>query len=215
MPSTPPSRQYAGESLENRQARRKQQFMQAGLQLFGTHGYRKTTVRMLCQEAGLTDRYFYESFGSTEDLLVAVYETQINAVGHAINLALAEAMPMGAQAAIRAGLNAVFSLVSDPRVGRVFLLEILGVSPRVDAVYMRHFKGFADAMVVLARHLYPAIDLSEDESRMVGLALIGAVSQSATYWLLGQYKESQSTLVSANARLIEGLVKTLITDAVV
>jgi len=206
MPSTPPSRQYAGESLVNRQTRRKQQFMQAGLQLFGTHGYRKTTVRMLCQEAGLTDRYFYESFDSTEDLLVAVYEAQMGALGEAINAALADAMPKGADAAIQAGLNAVFSLVADPRVGRVFLLEILGVSPRVDAAYMRNFKGFADAMVMLARHLYPAIDLSEDEARMVGLALIGAVSQSATYWMLGQYKESQSTLVSANARIIQGLL---------
>ena len=82
MTRSPPDlgvgRTYAGESLSERTARRRQQFLDAGLQVFGTTGYRTATVRQLCKQAGLTDRYFYESFASTEDLLVAVYEREFD-----------------------------------------------------------------------------------------------------------------------------------------
>jgi AcrR family transcriptional regulator len=202
-------RRYAGESLADRQARRKQQFMHAGLELFGTQGYRKTTVRMLCQTADLTDRYFYESFAHTEDLLVAVYQAQMAAVAQDMNLAVAAHLGEGTQAVVQAALRAVFAQVAKPCVGRIILLEILGVSATVDALYMRTFNGFADAVVTLARHLHPTMALSDEEARVVGLAIIGAVTQSATYWMLGHYKESQETLVKCNALIIEGLLNTL------
>ena len=66
-------RPYAGERPGERVLRRRQQFLDAGLELFGSIGYRATTVRILCKQAKLTDRYFYESFTSTEDLLLEVY----------------------------------------------------------------------------------------------------------------------------------------------
>lgn len=206
-------RKYAGESLENRQLRRRQQFMQAGLHLFGTQGYRKTTVRMLCAEAGLTDRYFYESFESTEDLLVAVYEAQIEQVQHAVVQAVAnEQFAQTPMLAIKTALHAVFSLTAQPGWGRVFWMEVLGVSPRVDAVYVRTFNLFTDLVLMLTRHFYPKLTISGDEERVVGMALIGAVGQSATYWMLGGYQQPLDTLVSGNARIFEGLVKTLVPD---
>lgn len=204
-------RKYAGESLENRQLRRRQQFMQAGLHLFGTQGYRKTTVRMLCAEAALTDRYFYESFESTEDLLVAVYEAQIEQVQQAVVQAVVnEQLAQAPMQAIKTALHAVFSLTAQPGWGRVFWMEVLGVSPRVDAVYVRTFNLFTDLILMITRHLYPNLRISGDEERVVGMALIGAVGQSATYWMLGGYQQPLDTLVSGNARIFEGLVKTLV-----
>lgn len=71
--------------------------MAAGLELFGTVGYRATTVRMLCKQAGLIDRYFYKNFTDTEDLLAAVYTESVDRieaeVGEAIGPALASRDP--------------------------------------------------------------------------------------------------------------------------
>ena len=64
-------RTYGGESADDRLTRRRRQLLDAGLELFGTAGYRATTVRQLCREAKVSDRYFYEQFDSTEDLLLA------------------------------------------------------------------------------------------------------------------------------------------------
>ena len=48
--------------------------MKAGLELFGTIGYARTSVRAVSAAASLNSRYFYESFGSREDLLYSVYQ---------------------------------------------------------------------------------------------------------------------------------------------
>jgi hypothetical protein len=71
-------RSFRGVSAEQRQAERQQKLLEAGLQCFGTHGFYKVTVREICAEAKLTERYFYESFKNTESLLVAVYQRLIH-----------------------------------------------------------------------------------------------------------------------------------------
>ena len=46
---------YGGLSLEDRKKQRREQFLQAGINVFGTSGFRSATVRSLCKEAKLTD----------------------------------------------------------------------------------------------------------------------------------------------------------------
>src|ERR1700760_2964539 len=67
------ARSYGGLAREERVAARRARFIEAGVELFGTHGFRGATVRGVCAAAGLTDRYFYESFPTLEALLAAVY----------------------------------------------------------------------------------------------------------------------------------------------
>src|SRR6516225_11124270 len=71
--AAPTARPYAGLAMEERVAARRARFIEAGIELFGTQGFRGATVRGVCAAAGLTDRYFYESFESLEALLVAAY----------------------------------------------------------------------------------------------------------------------------------------------
>ena len=167
--SSTSGRAYAGESLSERVARRRSQFLDAGLEVFGTTGYRTATVRQLCRQAELTDRYFYESFASLEDLLVAVYERQFDQLQQVVLQALAEdAVLSDPMSAVEAGLQALFDMASDPRVARVCWLEVLGVSPRVDAVYTRTFERFASLVVAFARQRFPNFDVSDDEARVQG-----------------------------------------------
>ncbi|MBT9609927.1 TetR/AcrR family transcriptional regulator [Aquabacterium sp.] len=207
-------RTYAGESLSERTARRRQQFLDAGLEVFGTSGYRTATVRQLCRQAGLTDRYFYESFASTEDLLVAVYEREFDHLQHVVLAALmGEAAQQDPTAPIEVALNALFEMASEPRVARVCWLEVLGVSARVDGVYTRTIERFAALVVAFARQRFDAVDVDEAESRMLGIALIGAVSQPVTHWLLGGYREDRATMVAATSRVFRGVIDGLRQEA--
>lgn len=214
MTRSPPDlgvgRTYAGESLTERTARRRQQFLDAGLQVFGTTGYRTATVRQLCKQAELTDRYFYESFASTEDLLVAVYEREFDHLQQVVLAALmSEAAQQDPTAPVEVALNALFEMASEPRVARVCWLEVLGVSARVDGVYTRTIERFAALVVAFASQQFDAVDLGEAESRMLGIALIGAVSQPVTHWLLGGYREDRATMVAATSRVFHGVWATL------
>ena len=207
---SPAGRAYAGESLAERVARRRQRFLDAGLQVFGTTGYRTATVRQLCREAELTDRYFYESFAHTEDLLVAVYEREFDHLQQAVLVALAdEAALRDPMVAVERALNAVFEMASEPRVARVCWLEVLGVSARVDGVYTRNIERFAALVVAFARRQFGSDDIDDTESRMLGLAMIGAVSQPVTHWVLGGYREDRAKLLAATARVFQGVILSL------
>lgn len=202
---------YGGENLEERRTRRRQQFLDAGLQVFGTLGYRAATVRILCKQAELTDRYFYESFDTTEDLLMGVYRQQCEALEQCVVMALSTAGGSSDfMTAIEAGLDAVFTHVSDSRVARVIWIEVMGVSPRVDKMYNDTMDGFGNLVMAVARQRFQDLGTEDqDEIRMVGLALAGAVSQCVLHWLLGGYRESKATMVSATSRVFRGLMSTL------
>src|ERR1700690_3386694 len=65
---------WRGQSPAQRSAVRRGQLLPAGLEMFGTAGWRQSTVRGICAAAGLSERYFYESFASRDELLLAVYD---------------------------------------------------------------------------------------------------------------------------------------------
>ncbi|WP_373092223.1 TetR/AcrR family transcriptional regulator [Zhongshania sp.] len=203
-------RTYGGESAEERLARQRRQFLDAGLELFGTVGYRATTVRMLCKQAGLTDRYFYKTFTDTEDLLAAVYTESLDQIQTEVIAAInASGNRQPTSGVIDAGLEAFFTAFENARVARVCWLEVLGVSPRIDALYTKRIEQFADLLLDLGKSVLADWRLPEAETRITGLALIGAISQSALHWLLEDYCSSRSSLISANSRLIHGLINIL------
>ena len=63
---------YDGIDAGNRVENRKQKLLLAGLEVFGTDGYARATIKSICSKAQLTERYFYESFKNKEDLLCEI-----------------------------------------------------------------------------------------------------------------------------------------------
>ena len=74
MATRVPQRTYGGVSADERIAARRAKLLDAGLELFGTRGFAATGVKDVCREAGLTDRYFYESFDDRLALFTAVFD---------------------------------------------------------------------------------------------------------------------------------------------
>ena len=65
---------WTGVPLEDRQARRRDDLLAAGLQLLGAMSGPAVTVRAVCRKAALTERYFYESFSDRDEFVRAVYD---------------------------------------------------------------------------------------------------------------------------------------------
>ncbi len=105
--------------------------MEAGLELFGTIGYARTSIRAVSAAASLNSRYFYESFSSREDLLYCVYQRIVGDIFTRASEAVARENTIEAQA--RAGLRAGWTAVTeDRRKARVVALEVVGVSERLE-----------------------------------------------------------------------------------
>jgi AcrR family transcriptional regulator len=75
MAETAGQRHYGGHSTEQRRLARRERLIEAATRVYGEVGYRNATVKAVCEAAGLTERYFYESFANSEALLIAAFDT--------------------------------------------------------------------------------------------------------------------------------------------
>ena len=109
--------------------------MEAGLELFGTVGYARTSVRAVSTAASLNSRYFYESFSSREDLLYAIYQRIVTEIFTKAAEAAVGQTTIEGQA--RATLRAAWTTVTeDRRKARIVAVEVVGVSERLER--LRH-----------------------------------------------------------------------------
>lgn len=176
-------RTYGGETAADRAARRRRQLLDAGLEVFGTVGYSAATVRQLCREARVADRYFYEEFASTEDLLLAVYHECLDRLRDAVVAGVGSVegeIPDIARAGILAFLGVVRD---DPRLARVVWFEVLGVSRRVEQAYLQRMGDFGDLVALLLAERLPAVARDDAQTTVVRLAAVGGVSHVVMTWV--------------------------------
>ncbi|GAC57817.1 putative TetR family transcriptional regulator [Gordonia hirsuta DSM 44140 = NBRC 16056] len=82
-PTEPPLRDYGGEAGDARVARRRAALIEATLDLLAEPEAGAVTVRGICSRAGLTPRYFYESFAGVDELVAATYDEVIGELAQA------------------------------------------------------------------------------------------------------------------------------------
>ena len=226
MPASPkptpaPARAYGGVALEERVAARRARFIEAGTELFGTQGFRGATVRGICAAAGLTDRYFYESFESLEALLADVFRTLTGQFATRLTREAARfesehAGPLD-DAAIEAqtivGYELWFDFVRDPRFARIVLVEVLGVSPAIDALYEELLRAMAELTIATLIAMQPAIKLTKARRELLGRALVGSGQQVAKMWMTSGYKLPRRDVVRTCVLVATGTLAALRAEA--
>jgi AcrR family transcriptional regulator len=176
-------RTYRGADAAQRRDERRTRLIGAAVEVFGTEGYRTATVEKLCATAGLTKRYFYESFSGSEELLLASYD-------HAIGVLLSSlragaATGTDTESRLDGALTAFFATVeADPRLARLAFFEILGVSERVDRAYRDATRAFIEVLLTTDEPIFRRALPPEAHPRVVATGLVGAVLMIAQQWLL-------------------------------
>ncbi|MEM7256084.1 MAG: TetR/AcrR family transcriptional regulator [Pseudomonadota bacterium] len=208
---SPPSsdRQYAGRSKEQRISQRREQFIEAGIQVFGSAGYHGATVRKLCAEAGLTARYFYESFDSTEALLLAVFEQCMQRITDHVSVAV-EAATSGESSdhLIDTVLDAFFIEMQDKRIARLLMLEVLGVSDMVNDKTNQQLNALGDLIINLVSAMHPSWhQMEEQRGTLLGVAVLGAMRQATIHWMVNDYELDRAAVVQTTSLLVKGLLK--------
>lgn len=182
-------------SHDERRAQRRGQLVAAAIAVYGERGYRQATVKAVCEAAGLTERYFYESFANSEELLIASYDAVTARVFDEITRAAAAAGRNRAERA-RAMLQAYFSaLRHEPRSARMFLVEIRGVSRAVD-------KAFDASLRRIGREVGKIVAPPRTEpDELLEAGVVGGVIQIALCWIEEGYNPSIETVTETALRL--------------
>jgi AcrR family transcriptional regulator len=195
----PRPRTYGGVSGEERVAARRERLLDAGLERFGTAGWAATGVKDICREAGLTDRYFYESFDDRPALFTAVFDRATGELLERVAQAVAVVEPEPRTQISAAIETFVAALAADPRVARVIFREAGAAGAEADAHMRATLRQFAALIAETARpHLRG--DVREHVLRMGSLALVGAMERVIVDWQDG---ELDASLEDMTAYLVE------------
>ena len=182
---------FRGISAADRRSHRRQRLVEAAFVIAGTEGARALGVGKVCQEAGLTKRYFYESFTSLAALQSAVVDHAIAVMTERVD----PFRPAGPGGAPEAWLEAfVGALVDDECLARVLLTETHGgaLSPFRHQIIEVAVAGMAP------QDSDPRADV---QARLVAYAQIGTLSELCLAWHRGQLTMERAALVEALADL--------------
>ncbi|MCP2275814.1 transcriptional regulator, TetR family [Nocardia amikacinitolerans] len=111
---------WGGTTLTERREARRSALLEAALDLIGEAGAAGVTMRAVCRRANLTDRYFYESFSSRDELLDVLYRQVADEFLEPMT-AFASADDPSRDRALAEVL--VDKVLEDPRKSRLFLVE--------------------------------------------------------------------------------------------
>ncbi len=201
------TRTYRGENREVRHGRRRAQLLDAAKAVFGDHGFRAAKVRQICAEAGLTERYFYQSFENPAALFEAVYDRELEVLKQRLDAVIASG-PSDPAAMAHALIKAYYSLLrADPRLARILVIEVYGTASNMGKLYRRGIRPFANTVgKVLAKGMDLSVD-SRLDAELLATALIGAASHLAMRWYLGGYREPEATVVANCYAVFSALIR--------
>lgn len=154
----------------------------------GTGGVSAMTMRAVCRQAQLSQRFFYESFSDTDDLLKEVYRSTFHRA-HAVVTAAGRGPDR--VAAIRAGVDAAAQLVrDDPRVCRILLVE-----PVADRPLRNFVRDSIMAMIspTTARSTYLAGE--SPATKMHYATVFGAIISLFLEWTEGNLGDNRAEFV--------------------
>ncbi len=191
-------RLYGGVDSEARATERRLRLIKAGLKVFGTKGFHGSTVKEICRTAELTERYFYESFESSEALLWAVYGQLIDDLKVRTLDAVAK-VEQKPESMARAALTVYFQTVQrDRRAARVMLFEVLGVSREVDRRYREAMGDFAELLRALAGPLVASSGVAKrGNPELIATGLVGASVHIAVRWVLNNCAQPLDEVVDS------------------
>lgn len=212
LPPPPPEtarrrRSFRGVAHEDRRQQRRAQLIAAGLEAFGVHGFHGVTVREVCATAKLTERYFYESFKTLEQLFTAVYLHLNEQLKSRTLAALADVrQPSGVEALATASIRVLLEFIrDDPRRARVMLIDAVSISHDVQRLSGEVTRDYALLLRSFIDLLFPDAKAYGIPVDFVAAGLLGANIHIATHWVREGFATPLEQVLEGNVMFYRAL----------
>lgn len=171
-------RRYSGQSFADRQSDRRARLVRAALQVAGRFGLEGTSVAAICAEAGLTARYFYESFPNRDAIFVEAYRLAQEELLKEVGTAKDRADP------VRSALKGFYTaLYTHPGLARVFLVDLNDHGNDMKAASQEGSKKLIEAFALKDRH------------PLLIAGIVGAIVDVAKRWIESEFAEPVEKVV--------------------
>lgn len=202
--SPPAKRRYGGISGEERSRQRRERFLEAALEVFGKQGFSRATMRDICAEARLAERYFYENFSSLADTFEAIFQQLSDQLTVSLEQAMTAA-PKTMTGQATAGLKAFYQFVrDDPRRAQIMLMD----APQFGHSNLRNNGASFRAYAILMRRTAQVIGNSLPGNvnlELVASGLIGMMMQICITWYHSGFEEPIDSVVEHTLYAWKGL----------
>lgn len=195
-----PVRSYGGKTAPERAAERRRRLVAATITVFAEHGEAHTTMTRICAEAGLTERYFYESFAGRDDALLAALDSICEEIA-TLAVTTIETTAGSPEDRVHAMLSAFVGLVTaEPAKGQVAVVHS-NSNPMLRARRHELIGMFADLVAREAADLYGEEAWPPGRARVHGLVYIAGFAELVASWLTGDVAMSGEELVETAGEL--------------
>ncbi|MFF4028106.1 TetR/AcrR family transcriptional regulator [Nocardia elegans] len=188
-------RQYAGMPPEVRRQQRRERLLEATLDLVGTGGVASLTVGAVCARAGLSKRYFYESFTTTDELVAAALERSLECVLDAVDPVNVTA-DTSVEDMVRAAVSGLLRAMDDPRAARLYL-----ESPAVPAAAAARDATVEATVDQLLQHIVGDSRATEPQARLTAHLLISGSTHVIALWLRGDLHMDREEFIDTLVRV--------------
>jgi AcrR family transcriptional regulator len=205
MSDSPLSRPYRGVAAGDRVANRREALIDAALVVFAAEGWGALSARRVCEEAGLTRRYFSESFDDVDALIGATFERISGEVAAALRGAVAAGDAPPAEL-VRRAVSAGLDVLSRPPSKGRFLAAAQSPGSSIAPYRARALDDLASIVEAVVSAGRAGVDVGPRESRITALAVVGAVLSIVDSWLGQEIDLSRDEVVSYSTAAAIGIV---------
>lgn len=199
-----PVRSYGGKTAEERAQDRRTRLVEATIELLAEHGEAGTTMTAICARAGLTERYFYESFAHREDALLAALDHVSTEIASAA-VRILEETSGSPEERVHAVMASFVDLVSrQPALGLVAVVHS-SATPSLRARRHELIRTFAELVAREAAALYGDEAWPADRARIQGLVYIAGFAELVAAWLTGEVDQTPEQLTATASDLFVSL----------
>jgi AcrR family transcriptional regulator len=188
-------RPWRGVSAEDRRATRRSLLLEACLDGVGVLGVVDVTVDAICTSAGLSKRYFYESFADRDAILVAALDQVYVRVGAALSDVLDDRTRSAEQRIQSTVAALVEALQADARVARLYV-----EAPQNAAMEARRIQAFDEFARLVARGIVGAAD-DDVAAFATSLMVVSGTTEVIGRWLAGDLALSEDQLIALVTQL--------------
>ena len=190
-----PTRTYRGVPADERRRERRARLVEAALSTVGDEGLAGLSAEGVCARAGLTKRYFYESFTDRDALAVSILESLLDEVRAAIGEALATAGPTPEERITPTVGALVEVLLREPRRARLY-----AEAAAVAAVHERRELAIGEFTDLLVDDVLRA-SRDDARSRLDAHLIVAGTTDVVSRWLRGEVEIARDDLVDELARV--------------
>lgn len=194
-------RSYGGVSAIERVATRRASLLESCRTVIGRDGVAAVTVEAVCAESALGKRYFYESFTTREEMLLAVADGFYDDLLVRMRAAIAD-LPQGDRA--RPVVETlVAALGGDQRLARLYV-----ESPATPVLAERRHRAIDDYTRFVAEDVLPASAAdarSQARHRLATRLLVAGTTDLVAGWLSGEVNADADDVVEAIAAVGAGV----------